>query len=139
MPELIIRIAPRAAGGRRGARRCGFGERLEWRHGVEEVAMTHKAQCGPERDPEFFRELDAVFAKHPDSSRRYAVRCLATEVEVLKVDFTKQVGVSRIEGDRIVTEFRSREDFIDGGEDEPACCEWIGESPHKTCAVYCKV
>ncbi|MFI9788784.1 hypothetical protein ACIHEI_35540 [Kitasatospora sp. NPDC051984] len=109
--------------------------------------MTHKARCGPERDPEFFRELDAVFAKHPGTSRRYSVRCLAVEAEVLKVDFTKQVGLSRIEGDRIVAELRSRDafgnDFGNGfgndGEDEPRCCEWIGESPNQTCAVYCKV
>ncbi|MFF0297972.1 hypothetical protein ACFYST_31690 [Kitasatospora sp. NPDC004614] len=98
--------------------------------------MTHKAKCGPERDPEFFKDVAEVFAKHPGASRRYSVRCLALEAEVLGVDFTKQVGVSRIEGDRIVTEFRSRDEF-GNGEDEPPCCEFGGDPPHEFCVRYC--
>ncbi|MFD8479537.1 hypothetical protein [Kitasatospora sp. NPDC059673] len=100
--------------------------------------MTHKAKCGPRRDPEFFEDVAAVFAKHPEVSKRYAIECLAAETDVLKVDFRKQVGVSRVEGDRIVTEFRSRDDFRNDGEDGPElpCLRWIGESPHKTCVLF---
>ncbi|MFH8384742.1 hypothetical protein ACH4E7_28015 [Kitasatospora sp. NPDC018058] len=101
--------------------------------------MTRKTRCGPERDPEFFKDLAAVFAKHPDTSRRYSVQCLHGETEVLKVDFKKQIGLSRIEGDRIVTEFRNRDEFEDDPEDEPLCCEWAGEAPHMFCIRYCRL
>ncbi|MFF0297971.1 hypothetical protein ACFYS8_34395 [Kitasatospora sp. NPDC004615] len=99
--------------------------------------MTHKAKCGPERDPEFFKDVAEVFAKHPGASRRYSVRCLAAVTEALGVDFTKQVGVSRVEGDRIVTEFRSRDEFPHEGEEEPPCCELAGDPPHEFCVCYC--
>ncbi|MFJ1791685.1 hypothetical protein [Kitasatospora griseola] len=99
--------------------------------------MTHKAQCGPERDPEFFKDVAAVFAKHPESSKRYSVRCLAVETDTLGVDFTKQVGVSRIEGGRMVTEFLSRNDFGNDFGDESPCCEFAGEAPHMFCIRRC--
>ncbi|MEV7121625.1 hypothetical protein [Kitasatospora griseola] len=101
--------------------------------------MTHQAQCGPERDPEFFKDVAAVFAKYPESSKRYSVRCLAAETELLGVDFTKQVAVSRIEGGRMVTEFVSRDDFGNESEDGPFCCELAGEAPHMFCVRYCKL
>ncbi|WP_143200136.1 hypothetical protein [Kitasatospora sp. CB01950] len=101
--------------------------------------MTGHARCGPEGDPEFFKDLDAVFAKHPDAARRYSVRCLALETDLLKVDFAKQVGVSRIEAGRIVTEFRNRDEFGNDGEDEPLCCEFAGEAPHEFCVRYCEL
>ncbi|QGV81841.1 hypothetical protein [Streptomyces ficellus] len=94
--------------------------------------MKAKAACGPERDPEFFRELDRVFAEFPDAADRYAVTCLAVELDVLKIDFTRQVGVSRVEDGRVVTE------FVDRDEPTPrrrACCAW---KPSAGCIRQCE-
>ncbi|MBV2154110.1 hypothetical protein [Kitasatospora sp. SUK 42] len=96
------------------------------------------ALCGPERDPEFFKDLAAVFASHPDAARRYTVKCLRYETEVLKVDFDKQVGVSHVEGDRVVTEFRAR-DEVQTDLHGPYCCEWIGTYPNEQCVHYCEL
>lgn len=73
--------------------------------------MNSQPTCGPERDPEFFNEISQVFSKYPEASRKYAVSCLRDELEVLKIDFSKQMGVSRVQDGQIVTEFHDRGDF----------------------------
>jgi hypothetical protein len=85
--------------------------------------MKTKPACGPERDPEFFDEIDKVFARHPEAARRYAVRCLRRELDVLKIDFSRQVGLSRVEDGRIITEFYDRDDDKVRSSHH-ACCEW---------------
>ncbi|MGW7331419.1 hypothetical protein ACWGIU_23100 [Streptomyces sp. NPDC054840] len=32
--------------------------------------MNEKPACGPERDPEFFADIDKVFAQYPEAARR---------------------------------------------------------------------
>ncbi|WP_086750209.1 hypothetical protein [Streptomyces scabiei] len=83
--------------------------------------MSTKPACGPERDPEFFDEVDRLFAKYPEAAGRYAVKCRRLEVEVLKIDFSKQVGVKHIEDGRIVTEFLDRDK---AERSSSGCCEW---------------
>lgn len=85
--------------------------------------MNKKPACGPERDPEFFAEIDKVFAQYPEAARRYAVRCMRRELEILNIDFTKQVGLSRVEDGRIITEFHDRDDDVVRSSHH-ACCEW---------------
>ncbi|WP_051948470.1 hypothetical protein [Streptomyces scabiei] len=85
--------------------------------------MNKKPACGPERDPEFFAEIDKVFTQYPEAARRYALRCMRRELEILNIDFTKQVGLSRIEDGRIITEFRDRDDDVVRSSHH-ACCEW---------------
>ncbi|MFF2791149.1 hypothetical protein ACFVT6_31080 [Streptomyces sp. NPDC058049] len=113
--------------------------------------MKASHACGPERDPEFFGELDKLFAQYPEAAHRYAVTCLRVELEVLKIDFSKQVGVSRIDDGRIITEFYDRDDPTPrrgdqpgaaaqagrGGRTAPArmCCGWI---PSKGCTRQCE-
>ncbi|MEU8438629.1 hypothetical protein AB0F18_38230 [Streptomyces sp. NPDC029216] len=84
--------------------------------------MNTKPACGPERDPEFFEEVDKLFAKYPEAAGRYAVKCKRIELEILKIDFKKQVGVKRIEDGRIVTEFLDRDKVEISAHH--ACCEW---------------
>ncbi|MFE1771484.1 hypothetical protein [Streptomyces sp. NPDC059008] len=86
--------------------------------------MKAKPACGPERDPEFFEELDKLLARHPEAARRYGVSCMRAELDILKIDFDKQVGVSRIEDGRIVTEFYDRDDDIVRSAHH-ACCKWV--------------
>jgi hypothetical protein len=85
--------------------------------------MKTKPACGPQRDPEFFAEIDKVFAEHPEAAKRYAVSCTRLETVVLKIDFETQIGVSRVEDGRIITEFHDRKDDIVRGHAH--CCQYI--------------
>ncbi|MFF4948672.1 hypothetical protein [Streptomyces chattanoogensis] len=98
-------------------------------------AMKTKHACGPERDPEFFEDVDKLFAKYPEAAGRYAVTCRRLELEILKIDFSKQVGVTRIDDGRIITEFYDRDDDIVRSAHH-ACCEWPQDDDghcHKIC------
>ncbi|MFB7864858.1 hypothetical protein [Streptomyces sp. NPDC056069] len=86
--------------------------------------MNTKPACGPERDPDFFEEVDKLFARHPEAAKRYAVTCRRLELEILKIDFKKQVGVTRIDDGRIVTEFVDRDTVEATRSAHHACCEW---------------
>ena len=59
-------------------------------------------------DTAFFAEITEVFKKHPEAAERYALASLVLERE-LKIDLTRQRGVSRIEDGRIITEFFDRD------------------------------
>ncbi|MFJ4244344.1 hypothetical protein ACIP17_27510 [Streptomyces iakyrus] len=48
-----------------------------------------------------------VFRRYPEAQGKYALSSLALENE-MKIDFSEKVGVSRGEGDRIITEFSFR-------------------------------
>ncbi|MCH0541393.1 hypothetical protein I3F58_17865 [Streptomyces sp. MUM 203J] len=97
--------------------------------------MSTKSACGPDRDPEFFGELDELFARYPEAADRYVVVCLRLETEVLKIDFSRQVGVSRVDGGRIVTEFHDRDerDSLPADRRRP-CCAW---KPSAGCITEC--
>jgi hypothetical protein len=84
--------------------------------------MAEEHKCGPETDPDFFNELKAVFDKYPDTAQKYSIRCIAFEKDRMGVDFEKQIGISRIEGHQIITEFQD----IDGGATQAGfpCLEW---------------
>ncbi|MFF5788897.1 hypothetical protein ACFY8P_28500 [Streptomyces sp. NPDC012693] len=94
--------------------------------------MNTKPACGPQRDPEFFDEIDRVFTKYPEAAERYAVTCTRAEHEVLKIDYSKQVGVSRIEDGRIITEFQDRE--IERAS-HSYCCQWKNGECQRICIV----
>ncbi|WFB11316.1 hypothetical protein LRS74_32965 [Streptomyces sp. LX-29] len=83
--------------------------------------MNTKPACGPQRDPDFFEEVDRLFAKYPEAAGRYAVKCRRLELEILKIDFKMQVGVTRIEDGRLITEFVDRDKVARAHH---ACCEW---------------
>ncbi|MFC8349999.1 hypothetical protein [Streptomyces sp. NPDC057280] len=87
--------------------------------------MKTKPACGPQRDPEFFEEIDKLFAKYPEAASRYAVSCLRLETVVLKIDFERQVGVSRVEDGRIITEFHDRDDDIVRLYRHTRCCQYV--------------
>ncbi|MEV7106128.1 hypothetical protein [Streptomyces atroolivaceus] len=59
-------------------------------------------------DTEFLAEVAELFRKHPEAARKYGLASFTLERR-MEVDYTKQYGVSWIEGDRIITEFRLRD------------------------------
>ncbi|MFI6370071.1 hypothetical protein [Streptomyces sp. NPDC050546] len=61
----------------------------------------------PNGDVEFRNAIMDVFLKYPEAQRRYALASLELENE-MDIDFETQVGFSRIDGNKIITEFRDR-------------------------------
>jgi hypothetical protein len=86
----------------------------------EEELMAQEYRCGPETDSDFFNELRAVFDKYPDAAQNYSIQCRILEKDVMHIDLEKQLGISRVEGDQIITTFR---EFDDDGSGP--CCEWV--------------
>jgi hypothetical protein len=87
--------------------------------------------CGPDGgDAEFFNELAPVFEKFPDAARKYVIRCIDHETDIMKIDFEKMIGIARIEGDRVITEFRDKTLPPDGTDLAPSiCCQWDHTGP----------
>ncbi|MFC9943920.1 hypothetical protein [Streptomyces pratensis] len=59
-------------------------------------------------DTKFLAEIAEVFRRHPEAARKYGLASFTLERK-MGVDYTQKYGVSWIEGDRIITEFRPRE------------------------------
>ncbi|SCL41694.1 hypothetical protein GA0074692_6449 [Micromonospora pallida] len=90
---------------------------------------------GPTVDKEFFDDLTALFAKHPEARGKYAISAL-TEKENLQVDYGRQYGVTRIEDGRMITEFYDLDaPRAAGGR---RCCKWIDEGGPR-CVEYCYI
>ncbi len=65
----------------------------------------------PNGDVEFLNAIMDVFLKYPEAQRRYALASLELENE-MDIDFETQVGYSRIDGNKIITEFRDRDTSV---------------------------
>ncbi|MBW8798499.1 MAG: hypothetical protein JF597_34475 [Streptomyces sp.] len=85
------------------------------------------------KDTAFLREVAKVFAKYPGVKHRYALASLAIPLE-MGIDFDKQIGVCRSEGDKVVIEFQDRgEDsklrmrHCDVQNEDGTCQAWSGE------------
>ena len=98
--------------------------------------MKPREVAGPDVDVDFFNDLRTVFEKYPDAARKYSVHSLHNEISNLKIDFDKQQGVSHVEGNRIVTEFRAVSDSTIASSHH-ACCEWIRSVGRWTCVWQC--
>ncbi|MCY0958484.1 hypothetical protein [Streptomyces sp. H27-H5] len=105
-------------------------------------------RVGPKEDTEFFEEVEALFKKHAEVSKKYSVRYIGAEVDALKLDFTKTVAVSRLEGKQLITDFVDRatviKDKSGGGSDEEEmleanrfCCEWVHTGTRMRCVKIC--
>jgi hypothetical protein len=94
-----------------------------------------KITAGPTVDTGFFKDLAEVFDRYPDEARKYAVRTITLETEVLRIDFDKQHAVSRVEGNRIVTAFHDRGEKVKSSHH--ACCEWV-KNGRWTCIHQCE-
>jgi hypothetical protein len=89
--------------------------------GPEGMILEH--DCGPDGgDAAFFDELDPIFRRYPDAARKYFIRCVDHETEILRIDFSKMEGLARIEGNHVITEFRARGDEI--ATPDTICCQW---------------
>ncbi|MFJ7158860.1 hypothetical protein ACIQUQ_28505 [Streptomyces sp. NPDC101118] len=71
--------------------------------------MTTRPDALPETDRAFLDKIQYAFEQHPEMAERYALASLALERE-LGIDYTRRHGRSRIEGERIITEFVARSD-----------------------------
>lgn len=85
------------------------------------MAAAHK--CGPEHEVDFFNELRRVFERFPEAARTYAVRCKDHERDIMGIDSSKQMGVARIEGNKVITEYSAADDPKTLGA-SIICCEW---------------
>jgi hypothetical protein len=72
-------------------------------HGAAIMATSQDVQS----ETAFFDAISAVFKKHPEAAGKYAIAKLSMASK-MGVDFDRQCGVSRVEGDRIITEFVDR-------------------------------
>ncbi|WP_141313367.1 hypothetical protein [Streptomyces spinoverrucosus] len=72
------------------------------------MAVT-AADYDTKSDTAFFADITEVFRKHPEAAKKYALASLAVEHK-LDVDYSRQYGVSWTEGDRVITEFRDRDE-----------------------------
>ncbi|MFH9884499.1 hypothetical protein [Streptomyces bobili] len=89
---------------------------------------------GPEKDVEFFRDLQEVFDKYPDAAKQYHVQFAAAEL-TLEVDLKKQVKVNRVQNGEIISKFVDRESqTASNGE---YCCGWVWENQTWHCVTKC--
>ncbi|WP_129311511.1 hypothetical protein [Streptomyces sp. L2] len=91
--------------------------------------MINEPACGPQSDPEFFDALNKLFELYPEAADKYAIKCMTMELDILKIDFRKQEGVSRVEDGRIVTAYVDR----DPTRSATDCCGWW----HGECILKC--
>jgi hypothetical protein len=98
--------------------------------------MKPREVAGPDVDVDFFNDLRTVFEKYADAARKYAIHSLHHEISNLKIDFDKQKGISHIDGNRIVTEFRANSDPTIASSHH-ACCEWIRSGGRWVCVWQC--
>lgn len=83
--------------------------------------MTTEHCCGPDHDSKFFDAVSELFKRFPQMAGKYAVTCVDHETDLMKIDFQQQIAISRIEGSRIITEFRDRSE---PGTESEVCCQW---------------
>lgn len=98
--------------------------------------MNPRETAGPDVDADFFDALGTVFEKYPDVAQKYSIRRLHHERGNLKIDFDKQYGVSRVDGNRIVTEFRDTSELTVASSHR-ACCEWRKSGGRWRCIFQC--
>ncbi|MEV6581276.1 hypothetical protein AB0M92_24290 [Streptomyces sp. NPDC051582] len=107
-------------------------------------------EVGPKADPEFFEEIQELFKKHPEAAKKYSIRFVGGEIAALKLDFDQTVGLSRLEGNQLVTEFVDRatliqnesgggfeEEEVLGEESARFCCEWVVIGNRRKCIRIC--
>jgi hypothetical protein len=85
----------------------------------------------PDEDMEFRYAIKEVFLKYPEAQRKYALSSLALE-EQMGIDLDRQVGVSRVDGNKIITEFENRDSprrrtgiCVKWNFDYSECLHWI--------------
>ncbi|MCF0077093.1 hypothetical protein [Streptomyces lomondensis] len=87
----------------------------------------------PNEDAEFHNAIKEVFLKYPEAQGKYALSSLQLENE-MAIDWENEVGVSRIEDRKIITEFVDRKSVIrmqlclKWNFDYTECLHWI-EAP----------
>jgi hypothetical protein len=85
--------------------------------------MKTQMAAGPSIDVEFFAKLQALFDEYPHVGQRYSVAVLCDEIGGVPIDYSTQHAVSRVQGNRIVTEVRDNPK-VKPNRKFHACCEW---------------
>ena len=80
--------------------------------------MAKAHACGPEHHADFFADFKKLMDKYPELENQYHITCVDHQTEILGIDFKKQIGVKRIEENRIIEEFRDRPPL------PRLCCAW---------------
>lgn len=89
--------------------------------------MTTERTVESKEDISFLKAIAKVFQQYPEVAEKYAVHSLALETK-MGIDFERQYGITRVEGDRIITEFVDRAEPIQrsaarsGSEIPPRIC-----------------
>ena len=83
--------------------------------------MAGKHQCGPEAEAEFFSQIADLMRRYPAMAKKYHMVCVDHQTDMMKIDFEKTAAVSRIEDQRIITEFKDRTLI---GTAPMDCCSW---------------
>ncbi|HEY5834790.1 hypothetical protein [Streptomyces sp.] len=83
----------------------------------------------------FHDEISAVFAKYPEMRHTYVLASLALPLR-MGIDFDQQIGVCRIDGNKIIVEFQDRDEddtvrmrHCDIRTIHGECLAWSGELP----------
>ena len=99
---------------------------------TKKVASEHC--CGPEHDSDFFKAVAEVMKRYPDAAKRYAIKCIDHETDMMGIDFAKKSGVSKIEDGKVVMEFVDAKKAKVKGR---VCCLWIVTPRGRVyCAAY---
>lgn len=94
--------------------------------------MAGQHACGPESDKEFFSDLEQVLRRHPEAAKKYQIACADHEMDLMGIDFEKRGALQRIEGDRVITEFKDRAEL----EARGGCCKWCLSASWYCCAWW---
>ena len=94
--------------------------------------MPQEHCCGPDHDADFFEAIAGVMRRFPKAAKKYAVKCIDHETDLMKVDFKKRVGLSRIVGKRVTTEFVDARRVASRG----VCCLWWYYKGRIRCVAY---
>ncbi|MDQ0798199.1 hypothetical protein [Streptomyces sp. B1I3] len=96
--------------------------------------------AGPEKDVEFFRDLQDVFEKYPGAAKQYYVQFAVAEL-ALGIDLEKQVKVNRVQNGEVISKFVDRESRgasnLGNTSSEEHCCAWRWESQTWRCVTMC--
>jgi hypothetical protein len=82
--------------------------------------MSEEHACGPDSDTAFFNALAEVFDRFPEKRGQYAVSCVDHETGIMKIDFSKQTAIARIENGQVIERFADRAVATSG----LICCKW---------------
>jgi len=90
--------------------------------------------CGPGRDPEFFRALTSIFLEHPDAASRYAIARANHLIDPRGGDGSRTGVLKDVEGG-LSLEFVAKPEQPDPGSSHCYLWEFDSETGTMRCAI----